>query len=254
LRDTIFQAELERVRQQRIPTRFEIQAPFTHQWFEIHAYPTAEGIAGYVRDVTARKRADVASRFLSDASAILASTLEVEATLESIMRLVMQNLADGCAIRLLDDQGAVVRTTIHSRDETKASLLREMEQRYPSQIGSVDGAERAMRTGRSTLVRRVTDRALVDVAVDATHLEMLRGLDLHSLMYVPFVAHGRPLGVITLASHTASRRFDEADLSLAEELAHRAALALDNARLYDAAYRERRAAEEALERMQRDQT
>src|SRR6185436_11714700 len=64
LRHTSFQTELERVQQQRVPTRFEIQPRFTRQWFEIHAFPTAEGIAGYVRDVTSRKRAELASRFL----------------------------------------------------------------------------------------------------------------------------------------------------------------------------------------------
>ena len=246
LRGTTFQTELERVQQQRVPTRFEIQAPFSRQWFEIHAYPTADGIAGYVRDISARKRTEIASQFLADASAILASTLDLDTTLESIVRLAIQHLADGCAIRLLDERGTVQRTVLHSRDASKAALLREMERRYPSRIGSVGGVERAIRAARSTLVRRVTDRALIEVAMDANHLDMLRGLDLHSLMYVPFVARGRVVGVITLASHTASRRFDDADLALAEDLAHRAALAVDNARLYDAEYRERRVAEEAL--------
>ena len=95
----------------------------------------------------------------------------------------------------------------------------------------------ALRTGEADLISDVTDEELRQIARDARHLELLRGLGLRSSMSVPMIARGRTLGTLTFGTTASGRRYTTADLALAEELARRAALAVDNARLYREAQR-----------------
>src|ERR671910_481792 len=114
----------------------------------------------------------------------------------------------------------------------KIRLAQELEKRYPPDPDAPRGVAQVLRTGRSELVPAIPEQLIDEVARDIKHREILRKLGLKSYMIVPLVARGRTLGAISLVSAESGRRYGEADLELAEELARHAALAVDNARLY----------------------
>ncbi len=208
------------------------------RWSAVKATPVRDG-AGAVRyavsvfrDVTERWRADAALRFLADASAMLAESLDYETTLAQVARLAVPRVADWCSVEMAGPDGPPLLLAIAHIDPEKVALAREHRRRYPADPDSRYGAAEAIRTGRSQLLHAIDDAALVAGARDAEHLAMLRALGLASSMLVPLTARGRVLGVITFVSSSPARRYGPDDLALAEALAQRAALAIDNARLY----------------------
>src|SRR5215204_1313778 len=118
------------------------------------------------------------------------------------------------------------------QDPEKIKLAHELEKRYPPNPDAPRGVAQVLRTGRSELVPEIPEPLIDEVAHDIEHREILRKLGLKSYMIVPLVARGRTLGAISLVSAESGRRYGPADLKLAEELARRAALAVDNARFY----------------------
>jgi signal transduction histidine kinase len=182
-------------------------------------------------DVTQARRRDAARRFLHQASAVLSSSLEYTETLGNVARLAVPSLADWCAVDIVD--GAELhRLAVEHVDPEKAAIAAMLGRRFPPKLESQNGVARVLRTGRPTLIGSVTEETLRSVAQDDEHLDVLRALELKSVMVVPLVARGRILGGITLAASESARRFDAEDLALAEELALLAARAIDNARLY----------------------
>src|SRR5205823_3392412 len=130
--------------------------------------------------------------------------------------------------------------------------VREIHRAYPTDPDDpVSPVARTLRTGRSELVPVVSDAMHVAQVRDARHLQLLLALDTTSLVAVPLVAHGRTIGALACMATGDSRRYGPDDLVLIEELARRAALAVDNARLYAAEQAARRAAEQAAERTAR---
>jgi serine phosphatase RsbU (regulator of sigma subunit)/anti-sigma regulatory factor (Ser/Thr protein kinase) len=117
-------------------------------------------------------------------------------------------------------------------DPDKVRWAREIGERYPPEGGAPAGVTNVIRTGRPELYTEVPQSLLEQAAVDEEHLELIRRLELHSIIIVPMVARGRTLGTIMLVGAESGRTYDAADLALAEELARRAAMAVDNARLY----------------------
>ncbi len=176
--------------------------------------------------------------FLAEAGRILGSSLDYEKTLKRVAKLAVPRLADWCAIDLLDDAGELERLTIAHVDPAKVALAEELFQRLPADPEAPYGVANVIRTGRSDLLAQIPDELLADSAKgDDGLLEKLRGLGLTSLMCVPLIARGRVLGGITFVSGTPDRRLTEVDLAEAEELARRAAIAVDNARLFHEAER-----------------
>ncbi|HEX2188926.1 MAG TPA: PAS domain-containing protein, partial [Longimicrobiaceae bacterium] len=203
-----------------------------------------------LRAWAARVEAEEAERrtaFLADAGAVLAASLDYEATLESLARLAVPRLADWCAVDVLDEHGAVRRLAVVHPDPERERLARELEERYPADPDAPVGVPHVLRTGEPELGARIPDELLEAGARDAEHLRILRELGLSSYMVVPLVARGSVLGAISLVSAESDRRYDEADLALARQLADRAAQAVDNARLYREAERAREQAQRMLE-------
>jgi signal transduction histidine kinase len=196
----------------------------------------------------ARAEAEAAGRraaFLAEASAILAASLDYEATLTSVARLAVPTLADWCFVDLPEGDRSTRRLALACADPSKARLARELgEIRF--QLDGPHPIARALQTGRSEMVAEVTDAWYAAVAQDAEHLRRIREQGSRSNMFVPLVARGHTLGVMTFTITDSGRRYGEADLALAGELACRAALAIDNARLY-AAEQQARAAAQAAE-------
>jgi PAS domain S-box-containing protein len=186
--------------------------------------------------------------FLAEAGRVLASSLDYEKTLRSVARLAVGAVADYCVIDLVDEQGGIERVATAHRDPAREGLTAQLH-RFPPDPRLPGGVPEALRSGRAVLVAEVDDRVLRSSTRDAEHLRIARGLGPRSFLAVPLVAHRRVLGAVTLVYSDSGRRFEPGDVALAEQLADRAALAIENARLYRAAeaeIEERRRAEAAL--------
>jgi signal transduction histidine kinase len=188
---------------------------------------------------------------LSEASVLLAGSLDYEATLRRVARLAVPDLADWCTVDVLGDDNRIERVAAAHDDPSHEETVRETLRRYPMRLGEPRSVARVLRTGQSELQARITDAMLRASARDARHLESLRSLGAGSSMIVPLAARGRRLGALSFTVGRSRRRYGPADLVWAEDLGARAALAIDNARLYGqarAAEARLRAANEDLSR------
>src|SRR5215203_4818332 len=208
-----------------------------------------KGFSMVVHDTTERKHADDVLRFLAESGATLSSPLDYRDTLANVARLAVPILADWCAVDVMEEDGSVERLAVEHSDPEKVALAYELQERYPSDPEATRGVRKVLKTGEPDMMAEIPDELLDQAAMDVEHRTIMRELGVRSYMVVPMVARGRSHGAITLVSAESGRRYEETDLRLAEELARRAALAVDNAKLYEEAQREiaeRRDAEEAL--------
>jgi PAS domain S-box-containing protein len=189
----------------------------------------------YEAERAARRNAEEAGErlaFLAQASEVLGSTLDYRTTLATVARLAVPRLADWCAVDVIDD-GRLRRLAIAHTDPARVDEVWEMSRRYAEL--PADPVPRAIATGQPQLVPVIPDKLLRAFARDPEHLERLRLFGLRSLLIVPLRARGRALGALTFVMAESGRQYSDADLPLAEDLARRAALAVDNARLYEEA-------------------
>ena len=189
------------------------------------------GVNCVVQDITARARADHRATFLAHASEILDSSLDYRQTLQRVVALAVPSIADWCSVSMLDDRGQIYRLAVAHSDPAKNALGQELIEREALTRSAPAGAATVMRTGRTQLVDDFTEDMLTRSLRDARSREIVRALGLGSSISVPLVARGRMLGAISLVGE-APFRFDATDVQLAEELARRAAVTIDNARLY----------------------
>jgi GAF domain-containing protein len=179
-------------------------------------------------------------KFLADASAELASSLDYQATLKKVARLAVPQFADWCSIQLAED-GPLRTLAVAHVDPDKVALAAELNRRYPPDPDAPTGAYHVLKTGASELVPDITDEMLVVATKDEEHLRLARELNLRSGMSVPLKTRRRTIGVITWVTGEEGRRFGPEDLVFGEDLARRAAVAIDNAQLHteiqEAAYR-----------------
>ncbi len=189
------------------------------------------------QDVTGLKRVEQSQRLLAEAGRLLATSLDYETRLANVAQLAVPYLADWCAVDVLEEDRSIRPLVIAHVDPAKAELAQELRRRYPSDPDAPTGVPNVLRTGQPELYPEIPDSLLEATAQDAEHLKALREFGLASVMIVPLVARGRTLGAMTFVWAESGRRYGPADLALAEELAHDAALAVDNARLYQEAQR-----------------
>jgi PAS domain S-box-containing protein len=201
------------------------------------------GMRGITIDITTRKRAEDAQRFLAQASDVLAASLDYEETLDRVAQLAVPDLADWCAVHILDEDSTIRRLAVVHVDPARAAQALARPARYPLDPNAQYIVPQVIRSGRSEMYSEVPDALLDTAARDAEHLQTLRMLGFKSYICVPLQALGRTLGAITLVASDSGHRYDEQDLELAEELARRAAVAMENARLYGAAQEAVRARE-----------
>ncbi|HET7322451.1 MAG TPA: ATP-binding protein, partial [Longimicrobiaceae bacterium] len=227
-----------------VPVSFEQHYPRSGTWVEIRAYPLPSGGTVAVwKDVTERRRADEALHYLSESSAILASSLDYHTTLSAVARLMVPQLADWCSVEVMNEHGRLEPVALAHVDPAKTEWAREFTRRYPADPNAATGAYQVVRTGKPDLIETVTDEMLQAAARDEEHLRIARELGLVSAMTVPLTARGHTLGVLSLVAAESGRHYTEEDLSLAMEVAQRAAIAVDNARLHHES-------EEARERLE----
>jgi PAS domain S-box-containing protein len=196
-------------------------------------------IAGVVlvfRDASERRRTELSQQFLVEAGEVLGSSLDYEQTLAALTRLAVPRLADWCSVWIRDESEPPRLLAVAHADPAKVQWAQELSERYPPDFDAPSGMGQVVRSGRSLLVTHVTDDFLQANVRDADHLAMVRGVGLKSAMIVPLTARGRTCGVMNFACAESGRQYDARDLALAEELMRRAALAVDNARLYREAH------------------
>ena len=204
--------------------------------------------AKFIRAQAARAEAEARQErlaFLAEASNVLAGSLELQDTFQNLAHLVVPRLADFCIIDIADENGTLQQVAVAHRNPEDASKLHKLKEHYPPSLGSKHGGTRVFQTGKSEMCCDLTEEVLQELFDREEDRELIRALDAHSYIAVPLRARDRVLGAITMVNTTVQRTCGPNELSLAEELAQRAALALDNAGLYKAAQNARAEAERA---------
>ncbi|HEY6079855.1 MAG TPA: ATP-binding protein, partial [Polyangiaceae bacterium] len=187
------------------------------------------GVVLVFRDVSREKRLESRNGFLAKAGEVLASSLDYQTTLGVVARLAVPQLADWCAIDLVEpESGAIRQVAVAHAELDKVRFAEDMGRRYPPTGHEERGAAQVIRSGKSELYAELPPAILEAGARDDEHLRLLRALDLRSALIVPLIGHGRTLGAMTFVYAASDRRYDAEDLAFAEEVARRAAMAIEN--------------------------
>lgn len=205
-----------------------------------------ELLADRDRALAATRTAQQRLAFLAEASTVLSTTLDYETTLQNIAQLAVPMLADWCFVDLFESDGSFRRLAVAHADPALAPLARRFQRQYAPVHHLEFGVSSVAGSGQAELYNDIPEAALTALARDGEHLAALQEMQPRSYMGVPLQARGHALGAISFAITTSNRRYGPDDLLLAEELSRRAALAVDNARLYREAQEAIQAREEFL--------
>ena len=191
------------------------------------------GASKIARDITARRRAEETARFLADASAALAELTDYESTLHKVATLAVPFFADWCVVDMQEADGSVRRVAVAHRDPAKVQLAQDTRRELLApRLPNSNGVMKVLRTGESEWVAEITDSDLAEAAQDEDHLRILRGLGLKSyIRAAAAIARTTPLACSRSSSAESGRIYDANDLAAAEDLAHRAVIAIENASL-----------------------
>ncbi|CAN5773809.1 hypothetical protein BH23GEM6_BH23GEM6_20970 [soil metagenome] len=188
---------------------------------------------------------------LADAGATLGSSLDFRRTLQKLSELIVPRLADWCFVEMPRADGTLDPVIVFHSDHQLVEIAWEEMQRHPVDPSSPVGSPKVLRTGEPDMIRDIPDELLRAAARDDAHYELLKSMGFRSHLAVPLAARERTLGVLTLVMADSNRSFTDDDLPFAQELARRAALAIDNSQLFDAERQAREAAERAGDRARR---
>jgi len=187
-----------------------------------------------IEDVTETKNAELRHRFLAEASEMLVSSLDYAQTLQNVAWSVVPQLADWCAVDLFDESGAREHVVVAHSDPERLELAERLREYEPRELDPEQGLGKVLRTGRAELFSDISDAMLVQAARDEEHIALLREVAMRSVLIVPLRTPLRTLGVMTLVMSESQRTFSWDDLEFVEQLAGRAAMAVENALLYRA--------------------
>lgn len=190
------------------------------------------GVSSIVRDVTQQLRSEQQAEFLAEAGRVLSSSLEYSVTLKAVANLAVPHIADCCAVDIKED-GKIARVAVAHIDPAKIRVVETIRERYEDPT-SPNSVIHVVLTGRPVIVPTITDDMVVRAARgDEERIEFVRSLSLSSYICVPLIAHGRTLGALTFVMGESGRHYTEADLHFAQDVAARAALAVDNSQAYE---------------------
>jgi signal transduction histidine kinase len=187
-----------------------------------------------------------ALRFLAESSAVLSTSLDYRTTLSKIAHLVVPRLGDWCVVDMLEVDGIIRQVALAHVDPSQEALAQGLAERHPTDPEATSGVAHVLRTGQPLIHPDLTTPEELAEVLGAEHPEILRTLGARSYLIIPLAARGRTLGTITFVYAQSERRFSPTDLTLAMELGQRAAIAVDNARLYHEAREAVRTREEVL--------
>ena len=185
-----------------------------------------------MEDITEQKRTEREQRFLGEASRLLAVSLDFATTLQTVAEAAVPDVADWCAVDLLEESGAVVHVALAAAEVSKLPLVEELRTRYPVDPQEERGVPHVIRTGESELYEEIPEPMLRESARDEEHLRLIRDVGLRSVITAPLTARGRTLGAITFVTTDSGRRYGPRDVALVEEMGRWAGIAVDNARLF----------------------
>jgi PAS domain S-box-containing protein len=189
-------------------------------------------LIGVCSDVSERKQLEHSLHFLAEASKSLSLLVDYKSTLQKVARLAVPEFADWCTVDLLEANGSLQRLAAAHVDPAKVELAAELARRYPPASDAPRGPFNVVRTGKAEFLTDIPVTLLQEVAQDDEHLRIIQALGLKSYVCVPLRTNTTLLGVMTFVAAESGRRYFAADVVLAEELAYRAAIAIENARLY----------------------
>jgi GAF domain-containing protein len=218
-------------------TRSIYKATGELHWFLTKATPLEDEngrvlAVNVIEDITEQHESELRQRFLAEAGDALASSLEYEETLQRVATLAVGPFADWCAVELPDEDGVPQQVALVHSDPARVAAAHEFRERYPPDPDSPQGAAAVMRTGEAQLIATVDDELLRAAARDHHHLRAMRSLGIRSAIVVPMLTGGRALGAMTFVFSESGRRYDGTHVTFAQDLASRAATAIENARLY----------------------
>jgi PAS domain S-box-containing protein len=228
---------LETVRMRRDGTRVDVSLTIS---LIKDAYGNAIGASKIARDITEQKKTHAAlqrseehATFLSEASKPMAALVDVGSSMQRLARLCAPRFADWCVVYLLDEQRESQLVASAHGDPQKEPLLTEISTRYRPDWRGPTISGRVLASGDAEFLPDVPQSYLDSVTRDARHRELIEALGPRSVVVVPLESRGRTIGVIGLARTVGRKPFDVDEFELAQELARRAATAIDNSRLYD---------------------
>ncbi|HEX2657764.1 MAG TPA: CHASE3 domain-containing protein, partial [Polyangia bacterium] len=216
------------------------------RWSHVRAYPVYSPAGELIQaisvfqDITEERRGDERRSFLARAIAELSSSLDYHATLSSLARLAVPTMADWCAVDMVDG-GRPQRLAIAHVDPQKMALVADIVRRYPPDPDALTGVSQAIRSGEPQFMAEIPREMLLAAAKDQEHLQLIDQLRLASFMAIPLKVGGTVIGAITFAMADSGRRYQPDDVAFAQTLADRAALAVENARLFREVGRSREA-------------
>ena len=191
------------------------------------------GVVLVFHDATLRWRERQRRLLLAEANSVtLASFLEYDSMLNKLAALAVPQFADWCAVHLLERDGTIRMVGVTHSDPAKAKSVTEIDRRFPQQASSPVGIPNVIHSGKPQWSPELSDQALAKSAQGEEHLRLLRELGLRSYIIAPLRAHDRTLGAITFVTAESGRHYEESDVQFANELATRAGMGLENARLY----------------------
>jgi PAS domain S-box-containing protein len=216
--------------------RFRTKGRGEERWSFVSAAPVfdargdVELAVSVFREFTERHRTEQAWQFLAEASAALASSLDYEETLKQVAELAVPRIADWCGVEILTSDGSLEQLAVAHVDASKRQLAKEWRRRWPPSSESTP--YRVVRSGIPELLPEITDEMIDAAASDPEQRRLTRALGLRSAMVMPLVAGKEAIGVLSFVTAESARRYGSEDLILGTEIAHRASLAIENARAY----------------------
>jgi PAS domain S-box-containing protein len=216
-----------------------VRATGDERWLVVRSSPITDPQTGQVlyavnvlENITEVKRVQLAESFMAEASRVLASSMDYAETLQRIAALAVPQIADWCAVDVVDEHGQLERVAVHHSDPEKLALAEHLNREYRPALDETSGVPEVIRTGRARIITDIRPEALAAYARDDEHLRLLSAIGATAVIIVPLAAPARTLGAITLVSAESGRRLTEADLGLAVRLGRRAGTAVESARLY----------------------
>lgn len=216
---------------QQRPLDVRLYHPPLHRWLDVHIYPSPEGLSVFIRDVTEQERTERNLRFLSETSQLLSTSLDVQTTLDTLVRQVVGYMGDWSVVDTIDETGKARDVAVAHRDLELEARLGALRAARPVTTQTEHGPGYVLRTGESRLYRHLDPEQQEHHVEDPEALAELRAIGFASGIVVPLVVRQRTAGTLTVMSATPNR-YTEQDLALIEVLARRAAMTLENGRLY----------------------
>jgi len=193
---------------------------------------TIEATITTIEDVTDQRLAELRAAYVARATSVLASSLDYEQTLQNVAELAVPTIADWCGVDLVGPRGERVPVAVAHVDPARLQLAQELRRYGPGRPNPEGGVGAVLRSGEPLLYPEITDEMLEGAALDERHLELLRSVGMRSVAIVPMRTASHTLGTMTLVNAESGRVLQPDDVRLASQIAERAAVAIENARLY----------------------